>query len=524
MAQPEQLQFRLGLDAITSYKRLSYDAWHALAEFVDNSTQNFFNFREELEAAYEREEDEGLRVDVAYDRDHDLIRISDNARGMSREELDRAMLVGAKPENTDGRSKYGLGMKTAACWLGNKWTVRTKRLGETTEMEVTVDVAKVASGEQALPTRVLEDQDPDQHYTVIEITDLNRPLHGRTLGKVKDFLCSMYRQDLKMEILDLRWQGEKLAWDFPDSLFLQAKDGTIYKRPYIFEIEGDDGRKKVAQGWVGILDRGSRAKAGFSILHAGRVVRGWPESWRPSSIYGQYQGSNDLINQRLVGEIELDDFDVTHTKDDILWFGTEQEQVEENLREEAAEYIDVAKRRRKGDEVEGGPSEQEVQIAVEELENELSSSELADLINIEDVPPSEAVAQSLQPLLDDASGADPDFDATVGNLSVRGFLVSDLSPNDPYVAADSTRGDVVLVIVNERHPHFLQLEGVAGVLNYLRHCVYDAIAEWQARRQDAQVDSQTVKILKDRLLRVAWDIEMREPESAATTESAQDDS
>ena len=69
------------------------------------------------------------------------------------------------------------------------------------------------------------------------------------------------------------------------------------------------------QGWVGILAKGSRAAAGFSILQADRVVRGWPDAWRPSSLYGQLQGSNDLVNQRLVGEIHLDGFDVSHTKE-----------------------------------------------------------------------------------------------------------------------------------------------------------------------------------------------------------------
>jgi hypothetical protein len=511
------LQFRLGLDAISSYKRLSYTAWHALAEFVDNSTQNLVNFRQDLEKAFEKEDDDRLRVDITYDRNKELIRISDNALGMNRAELDHAMIVGAPPENTDGRSKYGLGMKTAACWLGNKWSVRTKRLGDTTEIKIDVDVEAIAAGEETLPTQITEGQDPDAHFTILEITDLNRPLQGRTLRKIKDFLGSMYRKDLAEETLDLRWQGEKLSYEISDAMFLKAKDGSLFKKSFDFEVAGaDGGPTKTVKGWVGILDKGSRAKAGFSILHAGRVVRGWPDSWRPQEIFGQLGGSNNLLNQRLVGEVELDDFGVTHTKDDILYMGDEEEDVEKKLREESADYIDVAKSRRKGEEASGGPSEQEVQVAVEELENELSSGELADLINIEDVPPDSAVEESLRPLIEDADKSTPNFEANLEQLKVRGFLDSDTSPNDPYVAVESPQDDLVIVVVNIRHPHFLLLSGTDSVLNYLRHCVYDAIAEWQARRVNSALNPRTIKILKDRLLRVAMNIEMREPEDTAS--------
>lgn len=504
------LTFRLGLDTVQSYKRLSYSPWHALAEFVDNSTQSYADNEEELNRAYERD-GEGLRVDVVYDRDDNLIRIADSAMGMDRAELDHALLVGAPPRNTDGRSKYGMGMKTAACWLGNQWSVRTKKLGETVELRIEVDVRSVASGDQELPTRELPDQDPHSHYTIIEIRDLNRPLRGRTLGKIREFLSSMYRQDLRDDTLHLTWQGDQLTWDFTDDLFMHTRDGQPYKKDFIFEVE-----EKVAQGWVGILDRGSRAKAGFSILHAGRVVKGWPDSWRPESIFGQYQGSNDLINQRIIGEIELDDFEVSHTKDDILWFGDEEDAVEEKLKEVAAEFVNVAKSRRRGDNVSTGPSDIEVQTAVQEFEAELESSELLDLISVEDVPPPEAVADSIRPLLEGVEGEDPDFSATVDRLNVKGYLATDMSPNDPYVVADSSSGDTIIVIVNFRHPHITQLVGSEGVLNYLRHCVYDAIAEWQARQRVATPDSDTIKLLKDRLLRVAYQMEMHQPQEGAT--------
>ena len=37
------LELKIGPDAIYSYKRLAYTPWHAFAEFIDNSTQAYFD-------------------------------------------------------------------------------------------------------------------------------------------------------------------------------------------------------------------------------------------------------------------------------------------------------------------------------------------------------------------------------------------------------------------------------------------------------------------------------------------------
>src|SRR5215469_6437942 len=133
------MKLELGLDVLRSYKRLPYKPWHALAEFVDNSTQSYFNNRVPLDKAYETE-GTSLEVSIVYEKDGDgLIRISDNAMGMSRDDLERAMHIGLQPAYTDGRSRYGLGMKMAACWFGQKWKVVTKKLGETTEYTIFID-------------------------------------------------------------------------------------------------------------------------------------------------------------------------------------------------------------------------------------------------------------------------------------------------------------------------------------------------------------------------------------------------
>src|SRR5205823_6062288 len=104
--------------------------------------------------------------------------------------------------------------------------------------------------------------------------------------------------------------------------------------------------------------------------------------------------------------------------------------------------------------------------------------------------------EGFRPLVESVATGEPAYAARVGPIDVRGFLAWDTSPNDPYVSVQSSMPTDVVVVVNMVHPHITQLVGSEGVLNYLRHCTYDAIAEWQARRQHAQLDPNTIKVLK----------------------------
>lgn len=507
------IQLQIGLDAISSYKRLSYTPWHALAEFVDNSTQSYFDHKEDLDRAFERE-GAGLRVSIVYGKENDgFLRIFDNAMGMSYEELERALHVAMPPKDTTGRSKYGMGLKTASCWIGNWWTVRTKKLGESIEHTVTIDVNKIAGGIPDLSYSTKKSDNPDDHFTLIEISQHNRKFQGRTLWKISQFLRSMYRKDFRNGVLKLEWQNEALTWEDLDEKLLVDREGKSYKKSFQFTVGG-----KLVKGWVGVLDRGSRAEAGFSIIQSDRVIRGWPDSWRPSSLYGQLQGSNDLVNQRLVGEIHLDGFDVSHTKDDILWLGDQEEEVERQLKEHCTDYRRFTlERRAKEDQDQRGPKSIEIEAAVDELVRELQSPEMVDHVQIEDVPPEPVVNESIEKIIDSVtSERSPTISANIGDLEIAVYVDSDLSLNDPYVLSESAEQERVKVVVNTRHPHWLQLKGSEGVLNYLRHCAYDAVAEWQAQSKASRLDPNTIKLLKDRLLRVPFEMEEHADATAAS--------
>jgi hypothetical protein len=503
------LQMEIGLNAIASYRRLDYEIWYALAEFVDNSTQSFLNHRDELEAAYEQE-GEGLAVRITYERTgrDQVLRIADNAMGMDLNELTHALKVAFPPENPTGRCRYGMGMKTASCWIGNKWWIRTKKLGETTEYTVVVDVKAIEEGNAELPTKERENVAAGKHYTVIEIRDHNREFKGRTIQKIKDHLRSIYRADLRNQELILSYNGDELEWQDFDDRLRKDRSGEIYKRPFEFEVEG-----KRVHGWAGILDRGSRADTGFSIMHANRVVRGWPDAWRPEKIFGIQR--NDLLNQRLLGEIHLDAFEVTHTKDNIQWFGDEQEQVEKKLQVAISDLINVAKTPWKDQTGDGGPGEGEIDMAISQLRDELLSPEMVDKLSLVDLPEEDVIGESMRRISGPVKAKRrPDIEAKVGDLDVWVYVIadSDLGHYDPYVLTETSADGHIVVIINLRHPHVREIRGQDALINYFRHCVYDAVAEWKAQQLRSRLDPNTVKMLKDGLLRVSFAMEQHADE------------
>lgn len=493
----------LGPEIISSYKRLSYTVWHALAEFVDNSTQAYFNNKTILDERY-KIENSVLTVEVSYGKDKkgNFLRIKDNSIGMSHKELKTAVIVGKPPQNNSGRSKYGLGLKTGACWFGDWWTVKTKKLNEDFEHQITVDVEGIAKGNLNLKHRKTK-SDKQNHYTIIEIRKLHRKFANKTTAKVKDYLRSIYRIDISTKKLKLVWSNHELRWNY-DELYkrlLIGMDQNPVKREFEFTI----GKKKVT-GWAGVLEKGSRKSAGFSIIQSDRVIKGWPESYRPETIYGpQIGGSNDLVNQRLVGEIVLEGFEISHTKDEILFDDGEQEKLEYKLANLLADIRQTALSYRKYDNDERlSDFEKEKDAAVTQFNAELNSNEVKDFIRTYEVPSSEYTTKINSALKESiVNRFPPTINATIDNLVISVYLVKDMSPNDPYLIIESTKNkDSVTVIINVTHPYWNELTNQQSIVNFIRHCVYDGVSEWKAYFKTKKIEPDTIKQIKDNLLRI----------------------
>ena len=502
------MKFEIANNVILSYKRLSYEPWYAFAEFIDNSTQAYFYNKAELDPIFKANSDK-LRVAITYDRQADFIKIEDNSIGMNEAELDKALKVGTPPDNPNGRSKYGMGMKTASSWFGNYWTLETKKLNESNAYKITIDVNQIGNteGETDLTPEVIAST-PETHYTILTISNLNRKLVGRTLAKIKEYLSSIYRFDI-MEGIEITWNGSKLEWHgFDDELYV-TPDGVRYKKYFEFEIN-----QKAVNGWVGVLGRGagSRKKAGFSIVQNKRVIQGWPTAYKPSSIFGEQEdGSNDLVNQRVVGELFLDQFSVSHTKDKIVWEDEEEDQLDIKLGQVCTEARELALtlRFQKEDIKDELPKFKEAALNV--FEAELKSAQLKDYLATVQPVPEEIIEASFKNTSNSAEGEDePDLTVDVGSgndiIHVHVYF-NEKSEYEPYVLVETTIEDnKVIIIINMLHPHIQEMKSEDSLLNFFRHCVYDGVAEWKAIKLRGSIQPYTVKFLKDGLLRLPYQI------------------
>lgn len=320
-----------GVSVLGVLKHLNYKEWFAIAEFVDNSVQSFRANRNALAAAGSKY----LRVQILISEDG-IIRIEDNAAGIPLSEFPRAFRPAQAPEDASGLSEFGMGMKSAACWFAPRWSVRTKALGEAVERTVDFDISSIVD-------QSIEELDADErpapeqaHYTVVELRNVARLPRTKTLGKIREHLSDIYRQFIREGWLQLEIKGEALTYDEPPILNQPPEwDKEAGPIEWYKEIDFDFGQGKSAKGFAALFAIASTRRAGFSLFRRGRLIQGSAdEGFKPQAIFGS---ANSFRRQRLFGELELEGFEVSHTKDGFQWDESEQEAFLDLLKERLAE-------------------------------------------------------------------------------------------------------------------------------------------------------------------------------------------
>lgn len=510
MAQTESLRtvdIRPGVGVLSVISFIRYQPWYALAEFVDNSIQSFQANREKLAVNGETPH---LTVEIEVENHAGgRLVVRDNAAGIFEHEYQRAFRPAELPPDRTGLSEFGMGMKTAACWFGRRWLVRTTALDEPVERTVLFDVDQIVRDSLEELSIRSADCPPGAHYTELTIENLNRSIAPKTLGKIRDHLASIYRSFLRSGDLTLRVSGQELAYEDVEPLVApfhvkpyQPEDPTEHE--WYKDIAFDFGSGLRVHGFAALRRTASTSRAGFALFRRGRVIQGaGDDTYRPSAIFG---ASNSYTYQRLSGELHLEGFQVSHTKDGFRWDDNEEpflELLKEHLDASPLPLLKQAENYR----VRQRSSEIDSQV-------ESSSRRAAGVIK-QYVPPvlEQLVAEGMSEEVDEPEAATDARHRTI-KIDVRGEewivdLVQTRAPGvSDWLRVDSGVGEAtprhIEVSVALDHPFMITFAGAKGE-HYeaiLRLAISLALAEETARQSGVKSAGQ-IRRNMNRLLREA---------------------
>jgi Histidine kinase-, DNA gyrase B-, and HSP90-like ATPase len=317
-----QIGIRPEVTMLSVLRHLNYKPWFAIAEFIDNALQSYLTNQQALENTLEPNYKLCVQVRLDMTAPGQLV-ITDNAAGISSLDFPRAFRAAQVPTDRTGLSEFGMGMKSAACWFAKSWSVRTKALGEGVERTISFDIGHIVDNRiESLDTstRVVT---PPSPYTVVTMRGLHHIPQGRTIGKIKEHLASIYRVFLRDGRLTLSFNDEELSYETTPILKAlpydspgvprTSNDELVWKKP----IELDFGSGQRVTGFAALREVGSTPYAGFALFRRDRLIEGsHDETYRPSYIF---KNTNSYPYQRLFGELHVEGFEVSHTKDGFRW-------------------------------------------------------------------------------------------------------------------------------------------------------------------------------------------------------------
>jgi len=320
--EPGSIDARPDAGIFNVIRHLNYKAQYAFAEYIDNSISSFEENKEsllELDSSYK------LRIDIEVGPEE--IRIKDNAGGIPREQYARAFKTAERPPDPKkGLNEFGMGMKTASIWLSSHWTVISNALDENETGTVIFDVQQMIDTKTTIIKPSWKTKpNAGHHGTTIILKELNRRI--ASLPSIKEHLGEIYRGYLRSKLLDIRIYRTGDSENDPESIVtFEEMNPLVAKTAYPNGPKGEVTWKKnlkftmpggqTVSGTAMVLEKGSTGKAGLYLFRRKRLIIGASDSYRPFEIFGR---STTFPYQRIYGELHLDGFEVTHTKDDIIW-------------------------------------------------------------------------------------------------------------------------------------------------------------------------------------------------------------
>ena len=293
----------------------SYGEETALAEFVDNAIQSYKNKYNVL--SQDNSSKTKLKITISVDSRNKQIIVEDNAAGINRSNMQKAMRLGLRHDESHERkslSVYGIGMKAAAIWFSPKWKVETSVKGSKEKLSLSFDLENLLQNNKTSVEVTRRSEYPAKHYTKITIVDCERTLTEEYCKEtVLPFLLETFHKfdDVEIEIIHNRnrivLEGKEL-----EKLYLTKHTPLDYKdeiwdKKITLSFHG-----KYVSGFVMALNPASYKQPGIRLLRNNRVIKGTTVHRNlPEIITGTI---NKYGAQRIYGEFHLDHCPINYQK------------------------------------------------------------------------------------------------------------------------------------------------------------------------------------------------------------------
>ncbi|MDG2228959.1 MAG: ATP-binding protein [Gammaproteobacteria bacterium] len=508
MPEQVELNFEMGGSILKIYQKADYSPWIAVGEWVDNAVQAYKKNKKALKKLYKEDGIDGLEVKIVYEKGKSLV-VRDNSSGMNESELREAFQMGKdKNREVDDLGQNNAGMKAAALWLGEEWVIKTKKYDENEELTVKVIANDLFNDNFTLQLdkKTINDS---SHYTEITITKIlpKRQWGASQQTKIKKYLASMYKHWMIHDDFKLTWndtliqprivilrkdnEGKEFKWPFKASSNKNSDDFLAIEGHFAILFPADD---------IGELGHNKalcsgRQNAGINIYRRNRMIRGYPDTWRPERMYGS--GTNDLINQRVVCEINVNDANVSQDKSNIT--DHDLNVIEKYLEKKWIEF-DIGATAKGFKKVSKPPTKDEIEDAARRMANKYNESDL-DLVLNEEVPGEgklKAEEENAIERKDDSSKRT----VRVGAYSINLYF-QELGISEKYVRNEPTIEGAkhINVIINTDHPY---MHNITDMEQYFDDCMFDALALYKCE-EIKRSDSRAYIHNKDAVMRLDVD-------------------
>ena len=308
------------LNILKTYVSYPYKHWYALAEFVDNSIDSYLKNKDQLKALYPDEKYK-LIIEVDIDPETNSINIKDNAAGIDENNFSRAFELAHRPDDDTMLSEFGMGMKTAAIWYTDTWSLSTTSISDGKRRVLNFDVEEIITNNKKKLTAEISQSDKLNHGTVINLTNIRElPKNGQTLKKIKDFLSQIYIK-FSHEPIDIKFNKEVVEYHRPKNLFApfwKSSDKYPPEKRIDWEVEIDtkfttETKTIKVTGFIGILGKIKKGSNHIKLFRRNRLII---NNYQPSEIFGS-EGSHQW--KRIYGELNIEGVKVSNSKNELLW-------------------------------------------------------------------------------------------------------------------------------------------------------------------------------------------------------------